>query len=165
MMMMSSQGICKKREKRRKADTQPLTRVSWHPHHPPIIPDIVRYFLRVRRSFHNAILWNAPRTHNNQQIMPLIISGMSIHLWLALCPSSPAASNFPRRVRPAKKSENLWGFQPERGWSFPGKRVELCGNCGKNAFSGLRLAFTRNFGFKHGCDVVACRSLFGQNTI
>jgi len=35
--------------------------------------------------------------------MPLIISGMSIHLWLALCPSSPAASNFPRRVRPAKK--------------------------------------------------------------
>jgi len=103
MMMMSSQGICKKREKRRKADTQPLTRVSWHPHHPPIIPDIVRYFLRVRCFFHNAILWNAPRTHNNQQIMPLIISGMSIHLWLALCPSSPAASNFPRRVRPAKK--------------------------------------------------------------
>jgi len=102
-MMMSSQGICKKREKRRKADTQPLTRVSWHPHHPPIIPDIVRYFLRVRCSFHNAILWNAPRTHNNQQIMPLIISGMSIHPWLALCPSSPAASNFPRRVRPAKK--------------------------------------------------------------
>lgn len=46
--------------------------------------------------------------------MPLIISGMSIHR-LALCPSSPAASNFPRRVRPAKKWEFM-RFSPAQFW-------------------------------------------------
>jgi len=102
MMMMSSQGICKKEKKKESgySATHPgvLASSSSADH-----PGYSSIFFASSVLFHNAILWNAPRTHNNQQIMPLIISGMSIHLWLALCPSSPAASNFPRRVRPAKK--------------------------------------------------------------
>lgn len=134
--MMSSPGICKAKLRKKRESGYSATH-SWvlassssadHPGYSSI------FFCEFAASFITQFPWNSCSTHN-QEIMPLIISGISIHRWRSVLRVLPLhISLMPwLAVCGLPKSENLWGLLAEEGvpwkvkseWSY----AVTVGNC------------------------------------